>query len=98
MKAALDGDFDGGEAQFAGGDCGIKRVHDDLIELGAGKRLDAAESEVQVHGRLVRAIGGHGVQSIGDGDDAGHKGNLGASEAIRIAAAIQVLVVQLDAR
>src|SRR5690349_1414852 len=92
-KQASDLDFDGGEAELTGGDCGFEGADDDGVELCAGKRLDALESEVEVHGGLVRTIGGDGVESVGDADNAGHERNLGRSQAVRIATAVHVFMV-----
>src|SRR5579859_3011571 len=92
-----DLDFDGGHAEFAAGDRGVESSHNHGVEFCAGQRFDALQGEFQFHRCLIRAIGGHGVESVGDGDDAGHHRNLRRGEAVGIAAAVHVFVVQLDA-
>ena len=56
------------------------------------------QSIFQLHGGLVGAVGGHGVERVGDGDDARHQRDLIALQSVGIAVAVHVFVVQFDAR
>ena len=73
-----------------------QRFHDLQVEFGAGNLADDFEGGLGIHGGLVGTVGGHGVQGVGDRDDAGHQGDLVAFEAVGIALAVDVFVVQLD--
>jgi len=46
----------------------------------------------------VRAVAGHGVVGVDDGDDAGAKGNTVALEAVGVAGAVEALVVVVRTR
>ena len=72
--------------------------HDNGIKLRAGQRANAFHGKVQIHGRLVGAVGGHGIERIRHANDARHQGDLRSRQSIRVAPAIDMLVVQFDAR
>src|SRR6202007_2632235 len=57
-------DFDGAEAEFAVLNGKFEGGKANWIELGAGQRPDAFHGKVQIHSRLIRAVGGHGVERI----------------------------------
>src|SRR5207253_8696491 len=73
-----------------------ERLHDGGIELPARLREDL------VVGRLPRAAGPvgtvarHGVEGVGDGEDARCQRNLGAAHPVRVAVAVPPLVVGAD--
>src|SRR5208283_5366978 len=96
-RSRLNVDFDGGETNLAGLHRGFEGADDSLVELGTREGLDAPQGVVEVHRVLIRAIGGHGGEYIGQCDDAGHERNLWPGKAVGIAAAVHVLVVELDA-
>src|ERR1700719_3102834 len=98
MNGTSDLDERGAQAEFSVANGAFERVHNSGVELRIGQLGDAVHGEFQVHGGLIGAVGGHGVERIGDGDDASHQGNLIAFQAVGIAAAVDVLVMQLNSR
>src|ERR1700730_13928211 len=90
--------FDGAEAEFAGGDGSFEGIDHDGVELAARQRFDFAERIIEIHRGLIRTIGGHSVKRVRNTDDARHQRNLWALQAVRIAAAVHVLMVQFDTR
>ena len=72
----LDFDEGGGEAEAAGLDGGFESGDDFGIEAGDGEGADAFHGEIEIHGGLIGAIGGDGVERVGDGDDARHQRDL----------------------
>src|SRR5215467_1137066 len=91
-----DLNFDGGEAELARDDGGFQGGDHYGIKFRAAEGLDALQREVQVHRVLIGAVGGDGVDGIGDADDAGHQRNLRGRKAVRVAAAVHMFVVKLD--
>src|SRR3954470_7143350 len=75
-----------------GGECG----HHTRVELRAGERVDDADNVLGIHGGLVGTVGRHGVEGVGHRDNARHERDLVSLEGMRITAAIERLVVQLD--
>ena len=67
---------------------------DDLgVELGARVDAKLVERRLVVARRLVRPVVDHGVVRVGDGYDARPERDLLAPQPVRIAAAVEVLVV-----
>src|ERR1700730_5673667 len=94
----LDLHFDDAQAQFSSRDRSFKGRNHVRVKLGSRQGLDPRDREVYVHGGLIRPVGGHSIERIGDRGDARHHGNLRAKQAIGIPAAVHMLVMQLDAR
>ncbi len=63
------------------------------IELRAGAAFDFLQHGVQRQGGAVGAGGAHGVEGIGDADDAAHERDFFAGELVGIAAAVPAFVV-----
>ena len=63
------------------------------VELRAGGLADEAEGLFLLHALAVGAVGEHGVQRIGHGQDAGVAGDVLALELVGIAGAVIALVV-----
>jgi hypothetical protein len=57
------------------------------------KRETARE---RMHRGLVGAVGGDGIEGIGNGDDSRHQRNLVGCEAVGVAGAVEAFVVQFD--
>src|SRR5713226_8195600 len=94
---ALDENFDGGQAELADLYDQFQGIHDIGVKLSSHESADFPEGVVNFHRRLVGTVGGHGVEGVRDSNDARHQRNIGRFLAVRIAAAVHVLVVQLDA-
>src|SRR5215470_7535590 len=75
-KQLLHVHFDGAEAELAVLNGRFERCYDDRIELRAGQPANFLHGVVEIHGRLVGAVGGHGIERIGHADDARHQRNL----------------------
>ena len=75
-----------------------ERVHDFGVELRAGAAPQLAQRLGRGSRRAIGARAGHGVEGVGDVDDAREQGNLVAAQAVRVAAAVGPLVMQLDDR
>src|SRR5579872_1925683 len=76
---------------------GQQRVYGCGIESLAGQPFDDLQRLLGRVRLLIWAVGGERVESVGDSDDAGQHGNLISLEAVRISAAVEGFVVQLDA-
>ncbi len=66
------------------------------VELGARAPLQFGDGHLDRPGPAVGAGGGHRVEGVGDGDDPGALGDLGADQAVRVAAAVEAFVVVQD--
>src|SRR5215510_8379044 len=73
-------------------------VHDARIEVRARRPLDLAPRRLQRDGPRIGAVERHGVEGIGDGEDAGAQRDLLALEAERVAGAVPALVVVVHDR
>src|SRR5882762_6263129 len=94
LAARLNVDFDSTEAKLAGVDGRFEGGHNHGIKFGASQCSNAVHGVVQFHRRLIRAVGGHGVESISHSDDARHQRNLLPLQSVGITAAVHVFVVQ----
>ncbi|MPN13026.1 hypothetical protein SDC9_160346 [bioreactor metagenome] len=61
--------------------------------MAAGLLLHQAQRSVEREGGLVRTERDQRVEDVGDGDDASFERNIGAAQAVRVAAAVPLLVV-----
>src|SRR5436190_7894553 len=75
-----------------------ERVDDVGVEFGAGAAPQFLQRFARRPRAAVRAGGGHRVVRVGDVDDAGGQRDVVAAEAVRVAAAVRALMVQLDDR
>ena len=66
------------------------------IELGSGAVCDLAAGRGEVCSFAIGAVGGHGVESVGDGEDAGAERDLTAAKAAWVAGAVEALLVGVD--
>ena len=64
------------------------------VELFAGVAFDFCASGGNRERFAIRAIGNHGVESVGDRENSGADGNLLAAEAARIAGAVEAFLVR----
>src|ERR1044071_1212966 len=81
-------------ARLAGGD---QRVHDLRVVARVDEGLDALDGVFEAHALLVRAVGRHRVEGVGDRDDARLHRYLVALQALRVALAVHHLVVHVHA-
>src|SRR5437667_7339076 len=73
-------------------------VAENGIPLLAGPLLQDADRLLSGATAPVRTVAGHRYECVGDGNDAGEKWNLIAAKTIRIARAVNPLVVVADGR
>ena len=73
--------------------------HDVGVELDAGEALELLDRLLVGERRLaVRARAGHRLVGIGDGEDPGAERDVEGLDAVRVAGAVEPLVVRLDER
>ena len=70
-----------------------ERVHDVGVEVGAAAAADDVVAGVQGHGVSIAALGGYGVEHVGDGHDAGAQRYVRAAQALGIALAVPLFMV-----
>src|SRR4051794_4083732 len=75
---------------------GMQSIDDARAELLAAAPVDLLERLRQGARGTVRAVGGHGVERVGDRQDACGERDLLTGEAVRVAAAAEALVVAAD--
>ncbi len=80
------------------GQGGRQRPDDLGVELGAGAPPQLAQRVARRTGAPVRARAGHRVVGVGDVDDPRGERDVVAAQAVRVAAAVRPLVMQLDNR
>ena len=80
-------------AERVGHDDGAEVADDVRAELRARALADDAHADVGQLGGLVDALGGDGVVDVGDRRDARELLDLGAEQALRVAGAVEALVV-----
>src|SRR5216683_6246212 len=68
------------------------------VEVATATGLDLFESLGQAKGRTVNAVGHHGLEGIGDRDDARTQRDVLALEALRVPGAVIFFVVMPDER
>src|SRR5437867_247924 len=71
-----------------------ERFDDDRVELSAGIRAELAERVLWSERDAIRSRARHRVVRVGDRDDLGSEGDLAALEPVRVARAVEVLVVR----
>src|SRR5574341_189193 len=83
-----------------GGD--VHRLHEDpdhmCVPLAAGAVLQDLDGSLDGHGVAIRAVRGHGVVGVDDGNDAGAEGDLVSLDAVGVAVTIPAFVVVVDDR
>src|SRR6185369_13829432 len=75
---------------------GEKQVRDFGIELGTAVFFDLAGDGVEGECPTIRAVGGHGVQSINQSEDAGTDRYLFPLELLGVTCAVEAFVVGQD--
>src|SRR5271170_6403249 len=78
----------------------FRQREEDLDDLGV-ELLEGAANYLFGSGgergcSAVRTVGGHGVERVGDGEDAGAERNLFTAKTARVAGAIEALLVGVD--
>ena len=68
------------------------------IELRAALGADELDRGLDRMGGPPCPLGGHGIEDVGEADDAGRQGNAFAGEAVGIATAVVTLVMQRSQR
>src|SRR5205823_13573438 len=66
------------------------------VELAAGLGDDLAPGVLPGHGPAVGTVARHRVERIGNREDSGSYGNVGAGPSVRVAVAVPALVVRTD--
>src|SRR3954465_4182183 len=74
-------------------EAGVQRRDDARAELGAGLAIDLREGVAERPTGPGGPGGGHGIERVGDRQDAGGQRDLLAGQTVRIAAAREALVV-----
>src|SRR5438132_4692568 len=86
------------EAQFPRLNDSFESFYNLEVKLGAANLADDLKSLFNFHGGLIRTIGGYGIERVGYRDDPGHHRDFVALQAIRIALAVNMFVMQLNPR
>ncbi len=68
-------------------------IHHALVELPPGAAVQLLNGLLQRNDAPVRTVGGHGVNRVADQDDARDQRNGIAGQAVRVTAAVAVLMV-----